>query len=110
MLSSLTPAKWSDKLGKPFNDAIPGIVQQQQAKGRKCFFVDMRNEAKFTPDDFADQLHPNTRGYAKMAQVWFTHLKPYLANPTSFEKSSTGGFHCSLPKILGNYLRSVFSA
>jgi lysophospholipase L1-like esterase len=111
-VSSLTPARWDFNLGKPFNEAIPGIAQQQQAKGRKCYFVDIHNEAKFTKADFLDELHPNDRGYAKMAQVWFNHLKPYLSNPTS-NKSSKGddngkwGFHCALPTIVGNYFQSL---
>ncbi|MGA7937876.1 MAG: SGNH/GDSL hydrolase family protein [Kovacikia sp.] len=113
-VASLTPAKWDPNLGKPFNQALPGIVQQQQAKGRKCFFVDMHSQAQFTNADYSDELHPSASGYAKMAQVWFSHLKPYLSNLTnptpppqnSGKESSKGGFSCSHLTALGNYLQN----
>ncbi len=46
-------------------------------------FVDIHNETGFTKSDYADELHPSASGYAKMAQVWFKHLKPYLQGKTA---------------------------
>jgi len=100
-VSSLTPARWDSNLGKPFNEAIPEIVKQQRAKGRKCFFVDIHNETGFTKSDYADELHPSASGYAKMAQVWFKYLKPYLQSKTASSNVQLGLFESFNPTARG---------
>ncbi|MBM9507811.1 SGNH/GDSL hydrolase family protein [Actinacidiphila acididurans] len=50
-----------------FNQAVPGIVQAEQAAGRHVAYVDM---GALTTADLADQLHPNDTGYAKMAAAF----------------------------------------
>ncbi len=56
-----------EPLRGPFNAAIPGIVQSEQAAGRHVRYVDM---SALTPVDLADALHPNDTGYRKMADAF----------------------------------------
>ncbi|MBD0734900.1 SGNH/GDSL hydrolase family protein [Streptomyces sp. CBMA29] len=50
-----------------YNAAIPGIVQSEQAAGRHVGYVDM---SAVTTADLSDYLHPNDRGYQKMADAF----------------------------------------
>ncbi|SEG55746.1 Lysophospholipase L1 [Actinacidiphila yanglinensis] len=50
-----------------FNQAVPGIVQSEQAAGKHVRFVDM---SALTAADLSDQLHPNDGGYQKMADAF----------------------------------------
>jgi lysophospholipase L1-like esterase len=50
-----------------FNQAIPGIVQAEQAAGKHVGYVDM---GSLTAADLADALHPNDGGYQKMADAF----------------------------------------
>jgi lysophospholipase L1-like esterase len=50
-----------------FNNAIPGIVQTEQAAGKHVRLVDM---SALTVSDLSDQLHPNDGGYQKMATAF----------------------------------------
>ncbi|UWE07808.1 ricin-type beta-trefoil lectin domain protein [Actinacidiphila bryophytorum] len=50
-----------------FNQAVPGIVQAEQAAGKHVGYVDM---SALTAADLADALHPNDGGYAKMATAF----------------------------------------
>ncbi|WP_446039099.1 SGNH/GDSL hydrolase family protein [Streptomyces sp. SID1121] len=58
---------------KPFNAAVPGIVDQWAKKGRKVHFVDMHSALNTA--DLADGIHPNAGGYAKMADRWYATLR-----------------------------------
>lgn len=50
-----------------FNARIPGIVQAQQAAGKRVRLVDM---SALTAADLADSLHPNDNGFRKMADAF----------------------------------------
>ncbi|WP_333770572.1 ricin-type beta-trefoil lectin domain protein [Streptomyces sp. IBSBF 2435] len=50
-----------------FNQAVPGIVQAEQAAGKHVGYVDM---GALTAADLSDDLHPNDGGYAKMATAF----------------------------------------
>ncbi|THA66520.1 hypothetical protein E6P78_16130 [Streptomyces sp. A0958] len=50
-----------------FNQAIPGIVQAEQAAGKHVRTVDM---SALTTADLSDGLHPNDRGYQKMSDAF----------------------------------------
>ena len=60
-----------------FNAAIPGIVKARADQGWKIQTVDMWHALNY-PADFADGVHPTVAGYAKMADVWYAALIPYL--------------------------------
>jgi lysophospholipase L1-like esterase len=67
-----------------FNAGIPTLVRRLAARGKKISFVDMYWRAGLDTsisslDYGADGLHPSPRGYAKIAQVWFSTLAPLLA-------------------------------
>jgi lysophospholipase L1-like esterase len=50
-----------------YNQAIPGIVQSEQAAGKHVGYVDM---GAVTTADLSDYLHPNDNGYRKMADAF----------------------------------------
>lgn len=54
--------------------AIPGIAARD---GARVSVVDMRRI--LTARDYADKLHPNTRGYDKMAQAWDAAIRAATA-------------------------------
>jgi lysophospholipase L1-like esterase len=55
-----------------FNQAIPGIVQAEQAAGKHVGYVDM---SSLTAADLSDALHPNDGGYQKMADAFNTGIQ-----------------------------------
>lgn len=60
-----------------YNNSIGLVVAQKQALGRAVYVVDMNSalsNAVNSQDFCADQAHPNTQGYAKMANVWLAAL------------------------------------
>jgi lysophospholipase L1-like esterase len=63
-----------EKLGVAYNAAIPGIVAKEQALGRQIAFVDVHEALSFKGALVGDQVHPNSMGYAKMAQAWYKAL------------------------------------
>jgi lysophospholipase L1-like esterase len=50
-----------------FNQAVPGIVESEQAAGKHVGYVDM---SALTSADLSDSLHPNDGGYQKMADAF----------------------------------------
>jgi lysophospholipase L1-like esterase len=54
--------------------AMPGIAAHE---GPRVSLADMR--AILTTHDYADDLHPNTRGYDKMARAWNTAIRAVTA-------------------------------
>jgi len=61
-----------------WNRRLKEKLLQRQAAGDDIVIVDMAN-AGLTSDDYADNTHPNTHGYSKMAIVWYDALinNPY---------------------------------
>ncbi|MCL6557350.1 MAG: hypothetical protein K6U74_00855 [Firmicutes bacterium] len=59
------------------SDMIKDGVQARILQGRKIEFIDDMYD-NFTEADMADFVHPNAKGYTKMAEVWYRHLKKYL--------------------------------
>ncbi|KAJ5377735.1 uncharacterized protein N7496_005144 [Penicillium cataractarum] len=80
-----------------FNAALPALVEDYTAKGKKVALVAM-NKA-LTTADLADNLHPNDGGYKKMADAYYAAIeavdekgwisKPgeYLSPPTNSTSS-----------------------
>ena len=70
-----------EKVGE-YNASLPATVAKLKAAGRKISLVDMA--AALTAEDLMpDGVHPNQRGLAKMADVWFRGLKDagYVGKP-----------------------------
>jgi lysophospholipase L1-like esterase len=66
-----------------YNQAIPQIVSDAQAAGKKVAYVDM---GSLTTADLADALHPNDSGYQKMADAFHRGIQAadsagWLRNP-----------------------------
>lgn len=59
-----------------YNNAIPGIVRAFDAQGKHIFSVDMYDAIPIS--DLIDGVHPSSLGYASMATVWYTALKPLV--------------------------------
>ncbi len=70
LVSSLTPQRDSAREARvrSYNAAIPAIVRDKVAQGKRVQFIDMHSA--LTAADLADGVHPNTTGYRKMAAVW----------------------------------------
>jgi hypothetical protein len=59
-----------------YNSKIPGIIQAHAAKGRHIIGVDM---SKMPLSDLTTaSLHPNDKGYAYMAGIWYAAIKDLL--------------------------------
>ena len=65
-----------------YNAAIPDLVSARVAMGRHLILVDMYEafvrDADYKSSLMADGLHPNTAGYARMAETWYAAIAPYL--------------------------------
>jgi lysophospholipase L1-like esterase len=64
-----------------FDEAIPGIAA---SKGPRISVVDMQNI--LTPRDYANSLHPNDKGYDKMAHAWESAIR--VADPEASDQAS----------------------
>ncbi|MEU2913392.1 ricin-type beta-trefoil lectin domain protein [Streptomyces massasporeus] len=66
-----------------YNQAIPQIVSEARAAGKRVAYVDM---SSLTTADLADALHPNDSGYQKMADAFHRGVRTadsagWLKNP-----------------------------
>lgn len=65
-----------------YNAGIPPLVDARTAQGRHLLLVDMYGEFVANPNYkqqwLGDNLHPNDAGYAKMAEVWYSAIEPFL--------------------------------
>jgi lysophospholipase L1-like esterase len=77
VLAQLTPLGHNDPNLTAYNAKIPGMVQARAAKGQHIIGVDM---SKLPVTDLSDGTHPNDRGYAYMADVWYAAIKDLLPN------------------------------
>ena len=59
-----------------YNAAIPPMVEVRARRGAKVVMVDQFSG--FPSSELADGIHPNQRGYARMAGVWYDAIDPYL--------------------------------
>ena len=63
-----------------FNNEVREMAELRIAGGDNIIIVDMQN-ALLYPEDLADNYHPNSTGYNKMADVWFDALVQILPDP-----------------------------
>lgn len=62
-----------------FNSRLPALVSVRANQGKPIVLVDMYNSSGVTAGDFnPDGVHPTATGYAKMSNVWYTALTPFL--------------------------------
>ena len=74
---------------KTFNPKIADVVSQRANAGKHVLLVDMFDSV--TTSDLADDLHPNDRGYEKMANQWHQAIeqakkKGWIKNPVSVRR------------------------
>ncbi|PNS20600.1 Chitin synthase 3 [Sphaceloma murrayae] len=60
------------------NAAIPGIVAERAAQGKKISIVDM-SPPFLTTADLVDGIHPTVAGYEKMADIWLAGIEAVAA-------------------------------
>jgi len=78
-VASIPPTNNRERVQKvaDYNAAIPGIVEQKLAEGKKVKFVDLSSlttdDISKPPDD--NGLHPTTQGYSKIADLWYKALQ-----------------------------------
>ncbi|URD51102.1 GDSL-type esterase/lipase family protein [Chroococcidiopsis sp. CCNUC1] len=78
-VATIPPTNNQERVQKiaEYNAAIPGIVEQKLAEGKKVKFVDMSSlttdDISRPPDD--NGLHPTTTGYSKIASLWYEALQ-----------------------------------
>ena len=78
-----------DERVRAYNAAIPGIVSDKAAQGKRVRLVDV-NPA-LTAGDLADGIHPSAVGYDKMAAVWHAALSSAFApGPRATLPAGTG--------------------
>jgi lysophospholipase L1-like esterase len=68
---------------RTYNSYLQSLVNTRNAAGDDVALVDMERGAGLVyvvGADFADYLHPNASGYAKMASVWFGVIETYIGN------------------------------
>ena len=65
-----------------FNRNLQRLADNRIANGDDIVVVDLEYGAGINyPGDFQDPTHPNDVGYAKIADVWFRALKPFMKYP-----------------------------
>jgi lysophospholipase L1-like esterase len=70
------------------NALMPAILASHSAQGQDVYPVDVRSV--LTPSDYADLLHPNPRGYAKIGQAWFDAIEAVLPPPLPGDVNGDG--------------------
>jgi lysophospholipase L1-like esterase len=64
---------------KPYNDAIPGLVQVRAANGQHIVMADMNTNFNTSTMLGSDGLHPNATGYKFMADRWYSVIGNLLS-------------------------------
>lgn len=78
---------------KKFNAEIVSVVSRRAESGKHVLLVDMFGS--FSELDFADSIHPNNRGYRKIANQWVRAIEEanrngWIKEPVSIRRR---GFH-----------------
>lgn len=75
VLAQITPRGTNDPNLTAYNAKIPSIIKAHAAKGQHIIGVDM---SKLPVSLLADGTHPNDKGYAYMADIWYAAIKDLL--------------------------------
>ncbi len=76
-----------------YNSNLTNVVAEQVAKGQRISILDMHaavpGGTEFGTVNFGDGLHPNTTGYALMANAWFGAIQQLYPDPADFTTTNT---------------------
>lgn len=70
-----------DRVTNPLNSAYPDKIVIVDMENIPGFSYSISPDPNGSPGDMNDEVHPNDKGYSKMAQVWFDSLKSFLGDP-----------------------------
>lgn len=73
IVAGIIPAAFREDQIQGFNKAVGERVEKRRAKGQRFVFIDMYPD--WPPDAHADLVHPNDRGFKRMAELWLTGLE-----------------------------------
>ena len=77
--------KKHDRLIELFNENLKSVIGRRIKNGDHLTLVDMYHDAGLTSGDYIDPIHPNYRGFQKMAAVWTNALlSPYTPGLHAF--------------------------
>lgn len=91
-VASITPVNdvINDPYVQSYNASIPSIVNAEALLGRDIHFVDMYHALSLS-DISADGVHPNSSGYAKIGQTWYTAINTAsVPEPSTVVLSTVG--------------------
>lgn len=69
-----------DRVNNPSNDAYPDNIVIVDLENTPGFNYSISPDPNGSPGDMNDDLHPNDKGYSKIANEWFNALQSYLGN------------------------------
>ena len=76
-----------------YNSNLTNAVAAQVAKGQKISILDMHAAVpggdEYGAINFGDGLHPNTTGYALMANAWLGAIEELYPDPATFTTTNT---------------------
>jgi lysophospholipase L1-like esterase len=79
LVAQITPlAPQFEPQVQAYNKAIPDIVKQEVAAGKRVQYVNIHDYVPLV--DIPDMVHPNDAGYALMAKAWYLALLPLLSS------------------------------
>lgn len=76
LVSSIIPFPALESTVAAYNATIPGLVEARRSAGAHVAFVDQFED--FPTDELGDGVHPDADGYARMGDVWYEALAPFL--------------------------------
>jgi len=75
LVSNLVPARngATERNIEMFNSQLPALISKKAEGGKKIALVDISSSSlgKFTDEDLGDGLHPNDKGYEKIAEAFY---------------------------------------
>ena len=69
-----------DRINNPANDAYPDNIVLVDMQNISGYNYTISPDPNGSPGDMNDQLHPNDKGYTKIATNWFNALQSYLGS------------------------------
>lgn len=70
-----------DRVQNSINSAFPDKIVMVDIEGITDFNYTISPDPAGAPGDMNDNLHPNDKGYAKLAKAWFDSLQAVIGNP-----------------------------